>query len=109
MSGDLKRVLGVITQAECNADIPNHTVFLVLEATRAGELVACSELDAAVAFLEAVLPKCQWQLISNDADDASKARAKLLTFNMMYFTAIADTPARALLLATLDALIARAE
>lgn len=72
-------------------------------------------LDAAVALLEAVLPDAEWLIRTNfDAEDEPRFFANVWTGespNMggECFPVFADTPARALLLATLEALIARAE
>ena len=70
-------------------------------------------LDAAVAFLEAVLPGSDWVVRTCDPNEPDAAYAHTWLGDHPSISGVhheywADTPARALLLATLDALIARA-
>ena len=71
-------------------------------------------LDAAVAFLEAVLPGSDWVVRTCDPNEPDAAYAHTWLGDHPSISGVhheywAATPARALLLATLDALIARAE
>ena len=71
-------------------------------------------LDAAVDFLEAVLPGSDWVVRTCDPNEPDAAYAHTWLGDHPSISGVhheywADTPARALLLATLDALIARAE
>ena len=69
-------------------------------------------IDAAVAFLEAVLPGWHYGISSISPTDNGKCFCGVSEnpfVSRKIFEAEADTPARALLLATLDALIERAE
>lgn len=63
-------------------------------------------LDAAVAFLEAVLPNWRWTVEKTSKNEFT---AGLFKGGEGFSVGEADTPARALLLATLEALIERVE
>jgi hypothetical protein len=68
-------------------------------------------LDAAVAFLGAALPDWSWGVQRTYEGSFLASVGQFTAANMVKkrFETNADTPARALLLATLDVLIARAE
>lgn len=70
-----------------------------------------NSLDAAVAFLKAVLPEWSWGVQRTYEGSFLASVGQFTAPNMVRnrFETHADTPARALLLATLDALIERAE
>lgn len=69
----------------------------------------CGSIDAAVALLEALLPEWSWIIGSDGEAEITEKNASIPAYCNCFVVTVEGNPARALVLATIDALIEEAE